>query len=239
MNFVLVPGPWQGAWIWDAVARGLTELGHHAYPITLSGLADPDADVSLVDLEMHVNDVLRVIEENDLRKVVLVGHSSSGVICGVVADRAPDRVVRTVFVEAFLPHDQQSALDVFPEPLRREEERLIAENGGRWPVPDASVVADGQDISPEQARWLVEHSVGHPGRPLCEPVSLKRPLSELTATFVVCTRDHFDARLSAEVETLRSAPTWTFRSLDTGHWPMVSAPGELVALLDEAAADVR
>ena len=41
----------------------------------------------------------------------------------------PDRVAHTVFVDAFLPHDGKSMLDAFPEPLREDELRQIAENG--------------------------------------------------------------------------------------------------------------
>jgi hypothetical protein len=37
---------------------------------------------------------------------------------------------------------------------------------------------------------------------------------------------------------MREEPTWTFRTLETGHWPMVSDPGGLVALLDEAASEL-
>ncbi len=30
---------------------------------------------------------------------------------------------------------------------------------------------------------------------------------------------------------MRKEPNWTFRTLDIGHWPMVSTPNRLVALL--------
>lgn len=234
-NFVLIPGAWMGPWAWESVTRGLTELGHVVYPIALTGLDSQNADVSDVSLETHVNDVLRVVEEHDLHDVVVVGHSSTGGIAGVVADRAPERVVRTVFVESFLPHDGRSVLDAFPAGLRADEVRLITENGGRWPVPDVTVVADGQDLTGELATWLVSHFVGHPGRVLSEPVVLKRPVGEQRVTYIVCAREHFDGNLAADIVAMRDEPTWTFRTLNTGLWPMVSAPEELVALLDEAS----
>ncbi|WP_433241107.1 alpha/beta fold hydrolase [Streptosporangium sp. CA-135522] len=233
---MLIPGPWMGAWVWEPVACGLRALGHHARPVTLSGLAGSDADVSDVGLETHVDDVLALLEADDLRDVILVGHSYSGIVAGQVADRAPDRVAHTVFVEGFLPHDGTSMLQIFPERQRADELRLITENHGRWPIPDAAVVADGQDLSDEQARWLVERFVGHPGRTISEPAVLTRPLSQQRATYVVCELEHFDGKVSDDVAAMRAEPNWTFHTLKTGHWPMVSAPDQLVTLLTDVAS---
>ncbi|MGV9773871.1 alpha/beta fold hydrolase [Streptosporangium sp. NPDC003464] len=231
--FVLIPGPWTGAWVWEPVTCGLRALGHHVRPVTLSGLASPEVDVSGVGLATHVDDVLTLLEAEDLRNVTLVGHSYSGIVAGQVADRAPGRVARTVFVEGFLPHDGTSMLQVFPERQRADELRLIAENRGRWPVPDVAAVADGQDLSIEQARWLVERSVGHPGRTLSEPAVLARPLTQQRASYIVCELEHFDGRVSDDVAAMRAEPNWTFHTLKTGHWPMVSAPDQLVTLLTD------
>jgi pimeloyl-ACP methyl ester carboxylesterase len=146
VNIVLILGAWMGAWVWNPASSGLRALGHDVYPLTLSGLDDEHADVSDVGLETHVDDVLSVLEECDLRDVAVVGHSYSGIVAGQVADRALDRVAHTVFVDAFLPHD------AFPEPQRKDELRQIAENGGRWPAPDVAGAADGEGARPFRAR---------------------------------------------------------------------------------------
>jgi pimeloyl-ACP methyl ester carboxylesterase len=213
------------------VGSGLRALGHDVYPLTLAGLDDEDADVSGVGLQTHVDDVLSVLEEGDLRDVVVVGHSYSGIVAGQVADRAPDRVARTVYVDAFMPHDGESMLDAFPRSQREEELRQIAENGGRWPAPDLDGVSGEPDLSGEQARWLVERLVGHPGRTVSEPAVIDRPLAEQRATYVACAFEESD-----DVAALRGEPGWSFRELEAGHWPMVSIPGELVALLADVAS---
>lgn len=234
-NFILIPGAWMGAWAWEPVTRGLRTLGHHVYPVTLSGLSE-DTDIADVGLATHVADVLSILEAGDLRDVVVVGHLYAGLVAGMVADRAPDRVAHTVFVEAFLPHDGKSMLDVFDEHQREDELRQIAEHRGRWPAPDVTSVADGNGLSTEQTRWLVERFVGHPGRTISEPAVLSRPLSEQRATYIACKMGgHW---VSDEVAAMRKEPNWTFRTIDTGHWPMVSAPDELVALLAEVAASM-
>jgi pimeloyl-ACP methyl ester carboxylesterase len=230
-DIVLIPGAWMGAWAWESVAERLRTLGHRAHPVTLPGLND-EADVSGISLETHVEHVLSILETNDLRDAIIVGHSYSGIVAGQVGDRAPDRVAHTVFVDAFLPRDGKSMLDAFPKPQRDDELRQIAENGGRWPKPDLEGALDGHGLSAEQARWLVNRLVDHPGRTVSEPAPLTRPLSQQQATYIACSFED-----SEEVAAMRHEPTWTFRTLKVGHWPMVAAPDELTALLAEAASE--
>jgi pimeloyl-ACP methyl ester carboxylesterase len=230
MDFVLIPGAWMGAWVWEPVTRKLRALGHRVYPLTLSGLADGDADVSGVGLGTHVEDVLRVLEAEDLRGAIVVGHSYSGIVAGQVADRAPGCVARTVYVDAFVPRNGRSMLDAFDERQREDELRQISENGGLWPPPGVEDVAREPDLSDDQARWLAERLVGHPGRTVSEPAVLRRPLTEQRATYVACAFESPE-----DVAALRGEPGWTFRELEAGHWPMVSLPEELAALLVEAA----
>lgn len=232
-RFVLIPGAWMGGWVWEPVAHSLREHGHDVHVVTLSGLNGPADDRSGISFETHVEDVLSLLRDDDMRDVILVGHGTSGVVAGVAADREPDRLRHVVYVEAFLPHDGSSTLDAFAAPLRADEYRSIEENGGVWPIPDATAVGEGQGLTPEQAQWLVERFVSHPGRALTDPVRLTRPLESQPATYVVCRMEHFDERLADDVERMRLLSGWTFRYLDTGLWPMVSAPGELVAVLEE------
>ncbi len=232
LNYVLIPGAWMGAWVWEPVTDGLQTLGHQVYTVTLPGLEDTAATpVADVTLQAHVEHVLSLLETHDLYDVIVVGHSYSGIVAGQVADRAPDRVVHTVYVDAFLPHDGRSLLDAFPESQREDELRQIAERGGRWPAPDVAGAADGHGLSVTQAKWLVERLVDHPGRTLSDPAVLRRPLAEQRATYIVCVFEE-----SEEAAALRNAPTWTFRKLEAGHWPMVSTPDQLVTLLAEAAS---
>ena len=38
MRFVMVPGGWQGGWVFDSVAAELRQDGHRVEAVTLSGL---------------------------------------------------------------------------------------------------------------------------------------------------------------------------------------------------------
>ena len=85
--YVLVGGGWLGGWCWQGVARQLREEGHDTYPVTLTGLGERVHLASpQVDLETHVADVVNLIEFEDLRDIVLLGHSYAGVVVTGVAD---------------------------------------------------------------------------------------------------------------------------------------------------------
>ncbi|HEX6686625.1 MAG TPA: alpha/beta hydrolase [Candidatus Limnocylindrales bacterium] len=230
-TFVLVPGAWLGAWVWQAVADGLRALGHDVHAVTLSGLAERAGDdPDKVGLTTHVRDVLAVLEGADLREVVLVGHSYAGVVVGQAADWARDRVARTVFLDANLPHDGLSMTDEWSERGRELVRAEVAAHHGRWPPPEIEEF-DGHDLTDEQVTWLLGHATPHPGHTLFEPAVLTRPLAELPATYVRCLRP---AARSWE-EIVGGQPEWGFAELDTGHWPMVSRPEEVVALLHTMA----
>jgi hypothetical protein len=110
---------------------------------------------------------------------------------------------------------------------------LVAEHGGRWPAPEPGDFA-GHDLTDAQAEWLAAQATGHPARTIFEPAALSRPVAETSATYLACLLP--SGKVSDEVEGLRTRPDWHIETLDTGHWPMVSAPDLLVELLVNAAA---
>jgi pimeloyl-ACP methyl ester carboxylesterase len=229
-TFVLVPGAWLGAWAWQSVAEALRALGHHARAVTLSGLAERAGDpVEKIGLNTHVADVHDAIAS--LRDVVLVGHSYAGIVTGMVAADAPQTVSHTIFLDANLPIDGRSMTDGFSERGRALVREQVAQAGGYWSVPDPEEF-DGHDLTSEQVAWLRDRATPQPGQTLFDPASLTRPLRELTATYVHCSVQP-QMEPSGAVEALRDAPGWSFATLATGHWPMVSQPEALARLLHE------
>jgi pimeloyl-ACP methyl ester carboxylesterase len=234
-DYVLVAGAWQGAWLWESVSRELTAAGHRVHAVTLSGLAErAGADLASIGPRTHLDDVLTVLESRDLHDVILVGHLYGGVVVGQVADRAPERVARVVYVEAFLAGDGRAMLDSITPDGRACELAGIAEHGGRWPPPTAEDLSHEPDLTPEQRAWLTEHFTDHPGRTVAEPLSMRRPLSTQPTTYIATTGGSHSP--TAEVQAMRSEPRWSFRTLEAGHWPMVTVPGELVRMLVDATA---
>lgn len=226
-RFVLVAGARLGAWAWDEVAAELRAGGHEAHPLTLSGLAEKQGVPA--GQQTHVQDVVDEVERLDLRDVVLVGHSYSGVPVGQAAERIGERLRRVVFVDANVPVDGESFLYGWPSDDVR---RTIDANDGFWPPMEADDCA-GQGLTDEQTARITAGSTPHPGATLTEPAVLERPLGELPATYVKCLLDG-EEPLPAVAEQLRSE-TWELVTMDTGHWPMFSRPRELAGILRDAA----
>ncbi|WP_328675784.1 alpha/beta fold hydrolase [Streptomyces sp. NBC_00343] len=226
-RFVVVAGAWLGAWAWDEVVPELRAAGHEAYALTLSGLAEKQGVPA--GQQTHVQDIVDEVERLDLRDVVLVGHSSSGVPVGQAAERIGDRLARVVFVDSGVPVDGETALDGFPSDHVRKS---LAGSGGYWPPLDPADYA-GQDLTDEQIARMVTDGTPHPGATLTEPAVLAHPLADLPATYVKCLLDGDE--LPAPADELVASGRWELVRMDTGHWPMFSRPRELARILVESA----
>ncbi|MEV4200282.1 alpha/beta fold hydrolase [Micromonospora globbae] len=228
-EFVLVAGAWLGAWAWEAVAPELRAVGHGVHPVTLSGLAERRGVPA--GQQTHVRDIVDEIERRDLRDVVLVGHSYSGIPAGQAAERIGDRLRRVVFLDSNVPHDGESFVSVWP-PFGERVRAAITANDGFWP-PLAAEDYAGQGLTDEQIQRIVADSTPHPGATLTEPATLARPLGELPATYVKCLLDGDEP--TPDVAALLKSDRWRLVEMDTGHWPMFSQPSELARILLDAA----
>ncbi|MBN9457952.1 MAG: alpha/beta hydrolase [Bosea sp.] len=104
-TFILIPGGWQGGWVYDSVAEMLNARGHNALPITLAGLGDAPAPTA--NLDTHIGEVLDAAERCD-GELVIVGHSYAGMVVSGVADAVPSRIRALVYVDAYVPDSGDS-----------------------------------------------------------------------------------------------------------------------------------
>lgn len=223
-EFVLVAGAWLGSWAWSEVVPELTAAGHGAHPVTLSGVAEKRAVPA--GQATHVQDIVDVVEGADLREVVVVGHSYSGIPAGQAAERIGDRLARVVFVDSNVPTGGESFTSVWSE----AQVAALTERGF-WPPLTAEDYAR-QGLSDAEIARIVGGSTPHPAASLTEPAVLSRPLGELPATYVKCLLDGDTP--SPDVVELLESDRWNLVELNTGHWPMFSQPKELATILLDA-----
>ena len=226
-DFVLVAGARLGAWAWDDVTPHPRAAGHGVHPLTLSGLAEKQ-DVP-AGQQTHVQDIVDVVEGEDLRDVVLVGHSYSGIPVGQAAERIGDRLARVVFVDSAVPVDGEAFTALMPDGGAALKATL-AENAGFWPVSPAASF-EGHGLTEEQIARIVAGATPHPGATLTEPAVLARSVDKLPATYIKCFPDD---ELDEDLAELIARGNWQLVELDTGHWPMFSKPRELARILLDA-----
>ena len=112
-TFLVCHGAWSAGWAWKKMHPLMQAAGHRLVTPTYTGLGERAhlANPS-IDLETHIQDILNVIKYEDLRDIVLIGHSYGGMVATGVADRARDRVAQLIYLDAFVPDDGQSLLDL-------------------------------------------------------------------------------------------------------------------------------
>lgn len=226
-DFVLVQGAWLGAWCWKRVLPGLWRSGHRAFPVTLTGVGERSHAMSPdIRLATHVQDVCAVIEAEELRDAVLVGHSYGGVVVTGVADRLADRIGRLVYLDAVVPRSGESWSSGHTEDTRRQRREAIARTGGLPPADPAAFGLQGED-----AAWLQRRQTPQPGGVYEDPLHFDEArLASLPRTFIDCT-DPALPTIAAARERVRREPGWQVLEIATGHVPMVSAPDELLRQL--------
>jgi pimeloyl-ACP methyl ester carboxylesterase len=85
VKFVMVPGGWQGGWVFDSVAAELHRNGHDVEAVTLSGLElDGPVDVDRPpNLDTHIDQVAEVIDRGNETGLAMCGHSYGGMVSPV------------------------------------------------------------------------------------------------------------------------------------------------------------
>ena len=251
--FILVPGACLGGWVWAQVAGRLRDRGHDAFAVTLTGLGDrvhlASADV---DLETHVTDVVYVLDFEDIRDAVLVGHSYAGAVLPGVVDRRAERLAAVVYLDTGPLPDGLSVADVMSPDQVEGQRRDVAERGDgwRWPVPDRETLASGlfgsaSGLSDEDFGRIARLGTAQPFATFTSPVRLSGPpppgvrrvvIFAADGGMTVATARDLVARGDPRAATFGD-PDWEMHELATGHWAMLSLPGPLAELLHDIAAD--
>jgi pimeloyl-ACP methyl ester carboxylesterase len=237
-TYVLVHGGGHGGWCYQRVARMLRSAGHDVYTPTMTGLGERAHLVSpRVDLDMHIRDVTAVLHHEDLREVILVGHSYGGMVITGAADRAADRVGRIVYLDAANPVNGQSLLDVAGPMIKAVRPFGKTVDGVELvllPSPDAGLMYGVTD--PGDLAWMAERLTGHPWKCFEQPLTLtnEAALWALPQYHIVCTST-LATRDPALMERARAAGRlW---EIDTGHDLMITEPRAVADALLQVAGD--
>jgi pimeloyl-ACP methyl ester carboxylesterase len=223
VTFVLVHGAWHGGWCWKRLTPLLQAAGHQVFTPTLTGLGQRSHLLSAaVDLATHIRDISAVLEYEDLRDVILVGHSYGGMVIAGVAEQAGARLAQLVYLDAFLPEDGKAVKDYAALNPTRDD-------GWRVPVPGAAPrfgVTKERDIA-----WMEARLGDHPHKTFTEPARLSLEKNKsLRKSFVQCTKAPFFT------EAAERAKRQGFRSRElfvAGHDAMITQPEALAKVLLE------
>jgi pimeloyl-ACP methyl ester carboxylesterase len=221
-TFVIVHGAWGGGWAFKEVDRLLTLDGNKVYRPTLTGQGERSHLASTnIDLDTHIADIVNVILWENLHDVVLVGHSYGGMVITGVADRVPGRIKHLIYVDAILPTNGESAVQIIKRSVFNE------------PVVDGYLLPI----------WLkpntpLPHDVPQPLRTLTQPITLtnQAAVAKIPATYILTVDrgkrteddDFYPFYLRARALGLQT------EIMEGDHNVQWSHPRELVQLLETA-----
>jgi pimeloyl-ACP methyl ester carboxylesterase len=220
-TFVLVHGAWHGGWCWRRVSDLLEANGHRVFTPTLSGLCERSHLLgSNIDLTTHIMDVVNLVRWEDLKDIVLCGHSYGGFVISGAAEQIRDRISSIVFLDAFLPDDgeslaSQSALSA--QSVKAAEEKNLP---GIPPIPAAVFRVNERDRA-----WVDQQCTPQPVRTFAEKIRLSGAREQIGRKTYIRARG-FPAAESFDkaFNKAKGNDSWTTHELVCGHDAMLDMP---------------
>jgi pimeloyl-ACP methyl ester carboxylesterase len=227
-TFVLVHGAWHGGWCWRRVADRLRQQGHAVFTPTLTGLGERAHLLGpAVDLDTHIADVSNLIHHEELRDVVLVGHSYGGFVISGVAERREETIGAFVFLDAFVPENGES-MEMIGTPATRD---AIAAAIARGETVLAPRPAAAFNVNEADRGWVDRHCGPHPIGTFRQPVQLTGARERIGRKLYIRASAYPNPVFDAHARKLRTRPGWQVTEVPCGHDLMVDMPERLVELL--------
>ncbi len=238
-TFVLVHGTWHGGWMWQKLSPLLRAAGHRVFTPTCTGLGErshlmaPD-----VDLDTHIQDIVNVIEFEELDRVVLIGHSFSGITITGVADRLRDRMDHLVYFDALVPHAERPAA-IMPDPetgelpewwQARTEKFIDGYQMDFWQDYTLDMILPPDDL--ENRAWARRRITPHPAGQWTQPLVLENGGYEgLPKTYIRCSGQLHRPSSDRMPGPALNNPDWRFIEFPYHRNVMMTHPQETAELL--------
>jgi pimeloyl-ACP methyl ester carboxylesterase len=225
MDILLIAGLWLDGSVWDDVVPALEALGHRPVALTLPGQGDGSLSATLDD---QVAEVLAAVDAAS-GKPMVVGHSAACALAWLAADARPDKVATVALIGGFPSADGQPYADFFET------------EDGVMPFPgwDPFEGPDSADLDEEAKRRFSSAAIPVPEGVTKGVVHLSDDRRFEVPVVLVCpeftpaqAQEWID---SGEIPELARASHVDLVDIDSGHWPMISQPARLAALLAAAA----
>lgn len=232
VGFVLVHGAGLDVWVWDELLS-LIEA-----PTLAAAFPTRVTDQTVrhgLRLRDYTETVVEQIDAWDVSRVILVGHSIGGTVCMEVASRLGDRLAGFVGLSAGIPEPGRSFLSCLPVQQRVVQRAMLRFAGTR---PPRSLIwwSLCAELVDEQADRIVSEFVPESRYLFTDQVDCGIP--EVQRRYI---QTSMDRSLTPGQQTRMATILGTddVVTLETGHLPMLSRPGELASALEEFSTRVQ
>ncbi|QQP97078.1 alpha/beta hydrolase [Lysobacter enzymogenes] len=221
-TIVLVHGFWGGAAHW---AKTIVELSRKGY-------SDLKAvEVPLTSLADDVARTRKMIEQAP-GPVLLVGHSYGGAV--ITEAGTHDKVAGLVYIAAFAPDSGESPGGITQEHLPAAAPNLAPDSDGYlWLKADKFHESFCQDLSADEGLVMAVTQKAPLASTFGDTIS-KPAWKSKPSWYQISAQDRMIAPENQQRMSARMNPKKTI-TLDASHASLASHPGEVAALIDEAA----
>jgi len=229
-NYLLIHGAMRGAWLWDKLMPLLMKAGANPIAIDLPGHGDRAAEGAFVTMSDYINDVIEFIRKENLRDLVLVGHSMSGIVISKVAEEIPERVKHLVYLGAVVPKNNEALIDLLTPERQEALRRLHGKVKEVFGTPEQLRQMYFTDLEGEEKEFYLKQLTPQPLAVFFEKVSFNTfPKTDVPKTYILGLKDK---SLPPDLTRKYAARLGVVPvEIDAGHDMMVSRPGEIAKVL--------
>ena len=198
-----------------------------ARAIDLPGSGADRTPVSKVTLDLYAEAIL----DNITDPVVLVGHSMAGFPISLVAERAPEKIARLVYVCAYVPVSGQSLADMRrASPLQPLREAIVTARDRQSFTfrPEMVAAKFYHDCPPGTFDYALLHLTPQPIAPQATPVNLGGNFARVPKRYIRCTDDR---AIPPVYQATMSAGLADRVDLACSHSPFFAMPETLAEML--------
>ncbi|MBW3128681.1 alpha/beta fold hydrolase [Hymenobacter profundi] len=216
----------------------LQQRGYPVVNVELPGHGADKTPAASITMNTYRDKVLAAINAQAADQVVLVGHSLGGAVISTVAEAAPTKIAKLIYVAGFLPADQQSVFGL----AGQDSQSLLG--AALSTSPDGTLASVDraklinifcQDGSPAVQQQVLDNYRDEPAGAPAEQVTLTAAnYGRVPKYYVRTLQDHALSPLLQEL-MLRATPVQKEYRLNTGHTPHLTASEELTNILTEIA----
>jgi pimeloyl-ACP methyl ester carboxylesterase len=241
-TYILIHGDWHGGWCWKKIVPFVQLAGHRVLAPDLPGHGQDTTPLSAVTQE-RIFQCLTNLLDSQVEPVILVGHSSGGMLITALANLRPEKVKTLVYLSAFLlppgmlPRTlaEVDTESILSSSLLVDEQRRVV-----LVKPEAAQAVFYADCTDEDAAWATRLLVPEPlrtpvqGEPSSSSPSTETARDAVPRVYIECLQDK--ALGPATQKRMYTAlPCRKVYSLHTSHSPFLSSPEQLAACLLDVA----
>jgi pimeloyl-ACP methyl ester carboxylesterase len=245
-TYVLIHGSWHGGWCWQKVVPHLRQAGYSVFAPDLPGHGEDKTPLSAITPELVMQSITAILAMQQ-EPVILVGHSSGGMLITEAARRRPEKVKTLVYLSAFLlppgvtprviaQEDHESLLQAS---LIIDEERRVS-----MVRHEAARELFYADCSAEDAAWATSLLVPEAsksrakGEVAPQVITAEVDIEQIPRVYIECLQDRaLGPAMQKKMYT--ELPCRKVYTLPTGHSPFISRPEQLAACLLDIYAGSR